>query len=941
MFQFMLFGMNLALLANNIGLMWVAVELATLTTVMMVGLYRTAEALEAAWKYFILGSVGIALALFGTILVYLAARPVVGEGMDAMVWTNLLLYAPEFDPSLLNIAFIFLLLGYGTKVGLAPLHAWLPDAHAEGPTPISAVLSGLLLNVALYALLRFKMLLAANPHAIAPGPLMIGLGLLSLIFAGFMLYRRRDIKRLFAYSSIEHMGIIVFAFGMAGPLGNFAGLLQMTMHSLTKSAIFFSVGHITQVKGTQRIADIGGLTESHPLLGWGLVAGVAAIVGLPPFGIFTSEFLVVSSTFARQPVLAVMLVAGLLLAFGALLLRLTDVAFGPVKGPVGPGACQLHPDVRASCSGADGGDLAAAAARRLVPAHRGDAGMSAASILADLVEAGEAVAAHSPWPRVRVEAGTWQQAIERLADGSLTLLSLWGEPGRVHMALLAHARPNAGVAVAAAVLPSGDVPGDDVPTVGSLVPDNPVGAGVVPADGGAGNAAPDGGGTDGAQAGITASRHTGASRATIAVLSIDCPANRYPSVGRRIPRRSAWNGPSATCSGWSRMAWPTRAPGWITGAGVTSRRPSHPTPSCRCEGEALHQIPVGPVHAGIIEPGHFRFTCDGETVVRLEQRLGYVHKGIDLLMSGAPLARAARLAGRVSGDSTVAYGLALPAPWRPRWRSTPPPRAVWLRAMMAELERIANHLGDFGAICNDASFSIMLAHCAVLREKVLRVCADCFGHRLMMDRIVPGGVAEDLGPSQIEELQGLLKALRAAIPRLVRLYDDTPSLQDRTVTTGILTPGLARQFGAGGYVGRASGRDFDARRDLAYAPYDTLTFSVPVRRDGDVNARVWIRLKEIDASLSLLDQLLASLPTGSVLTGIPPADGEGMAVVEAFRGDVLIWLRIANGVIDRCHLRDASWFQWPLLEAVIEGNIVADFPLCNKSFNCSYSGHDL
>jgi hydrogenase-4 component F len=335
MFQLMLFGMNLALLANNIGLMWVAVELATLTTVMMVGLYRTAEALEAAWKYFILGSVGIALALFGTILVYLAARPVVGEGLDAMIWTDLLRAAPNLDPSLLNIAFIFLLLGYGTKVGLAPLHAWLPDAHAEGPTPISAVLSGLLLNVALYALLRFKVLLAANPHAIAPGPLMIALGLLSLIFAAFMLYRRRDIKRLFAYSSIEHMGIIVFAFGMAGPFGNFAGLLQMTMHSLTKSAIFFSVGHITQVKGTQRIADIGGLTESHPTLGWGLVAGVVAIVGLPPFGVFTSEFLIVSSTFAREPVLAVLLVIGLLVAFGALLLRLNDVAFGPIRGPTG------------------------------------------------------------------------------------------------------------------------------------------------------------------------------------------------------------------------------------------------------------------------------------------------------------------------------------------------------------------------------------------------------------------------------------------------------------------------------------------------------------------------------------------------------------------------------------------------------------------------------
>ncbi len=336
MYQIMQFGMGLALVANNIGLMWVAVELATLTTVLMVGIYRTAEALEAAWKYFILGSVGIALALFGTILVYLAALPVIGEGMDAMVWTTLVSRAAALDPSLLNIAFIFLLLGYGTKVGLAPLHAWLPDAHSEGPTPISAVLSGLLLNVALYALLRFKMLIAANPGALAPGPLMIGMGLLSLIFAAFMLYRRRDIKRMFAYSSIEHMGIIVFSFGMAGPLGNFAGLLHMAMHSLTKSAIFFAVGHIVQVKGTQRMADIGGLTVSHPVLGWSLVAGVAAIGGMPPFGVFTSEFLVASTTFARVPVLAVLFVFGLLLAFGALLLRVNDLAFGPVKGPVGP-----------------------------------------------------------------------------------------------------------------------------------------------------------------------------------------------------------------------------------------------------------------------------------------------------------------------------------------------------------------------------------------------------------------------------------------------------------------------------------------------------------------------------------------------------------------------------------------------------------------------------
>ena len=338
MYQLLMFGMNLALVSNNIGLMWVAIELATLTTVLMVAIYRTHEAIEAAWKYFILGSVGIAFALFGTILIYVAAQPVVGEGLPGMVWTVLIDKAPAFDPALLNVAFVFLLLGYGTKVGLAPLHAWLPDAHAEGPTPISAVLSGLLLNVALYAVLRFKLLLAANRHAIAPGPLMATMGLVSLLFAAFMLYRRRDIKRMFAYSSIEHMGIIAFAFGMGGPLANFAGLLHMTMHSLTKSGILFSVGHIAQVKGTQRIADIRGLTVTHPILGWTLVVGVMAIAGLPPFGIFTSEFLVVSSTFARAPLLAAPLVCGLILAFGALLLHLQGLAFGQPT----PGTAPAH-----------------------------------------------------------------------------------------------------------------------------------------------------------------------------------------------------------------------------------------------------------------------------------------------------------------------------------------------------------------------------------------------------------------------------------------------------------------------------------------------------------------------------------------------------------------------------------------------------------------------
>jgi Ni,Fe-hydrogenase III large subunit len=361
------------------------------------------------------------------------------------------------------------------------------------------------------------------------------------------------------------------------------------------------------------------------------------------------------------------------------------------------------------------------------------------------------------------------------------------------------------------------------------------------------------------------------------------------------------------------------------------------------EGPPLHQIPVGPVHAGIIEPGHFRFTANGETVVRLEERLGYVHKGIDHLMIGAPLAHAARLAGRVSGDSTVAYALAFARAVEAAQGSEPPMRAVWLRALMAELERLANHLGDIGAVCNDASFSLIHAHCGILREYVLRVSNGCFGHRLMMDSIVPGGVAADLGTDGIDSLRKLVRTIRRRFPELVELYDNTASLQNRTVTTGLLSADLAQRFGAGGFVGRASGRTFDARKSPGYPPYTTLSFEVPGRSTGDVDARMWVRIEEVYQSLSLVEQIVERLPAGAIVNAGGGRSGvEGMALVEGFRGDVLCWVRLGPGdTIARCHLRDPSWFQWPLLEAAIEGNIVADFPLCNKSFNCSYSGHDL
>lgn len=479
--------------------------------------------------------------------------------------------------------------------------------------------------------------------------------------------------------------------------------------------------------------------------------------------------------------------------------------------------------------------------------------------------------------RIVVSPETWRALAVALGAGEASLLGLWGEAGAVHMALL--------------------------------------------------------GGP------------------AIAIATLVCPDGTFPSVGRHHAPAIRLERAIADLTGLVPENAPDGRP-WLDHGTWAVRHPlgdacapgaRAPYDFLTAEGEGLHQIPVGPVHAGIIEPGHFRFTAHGETVVRLEERLGYVHKGTERLMAGRDASYAARLAGRLSGDSTVASSLAFCRAAEAAAGVGVPERALWLRALMAELERIANHLGDVGAICNDAAFAIMLAHMSVLREGVLRACAEAFGHRLMMDRVIPGGVAADPSPAGVAAIRRLVERVRRDLPPLVALYDGTASLQDRTVGTGIVDPALALRFAAGGYVGRASGRDFDARRAVPVAPYDRLAFAVPVRAEGDVNARVWIRIREIEESLSLIARILDMLPAGPIAAPWPDGRaGEGLALVEGFRGDILAFVRLAaDGTVDRAHLRDPSWFQWPLLEAAIYGNIVADFPLCNKSFNCSYSGHDL
>lgn len=328
MFQLFIFAMLLALVTNNFGVLWISMELATLATVLLVSLYRTPTAIEAAWKYFILCGVGIAQALFGTVLLYFAAERVLGAGGNALLWTNLSRVSGQLDPTVMRLSFVFLMVGYGTKIGLVPLHNWLPDAHSEGPTPISAVLSGLLLNIALYALIRCKALVDGSLGTHFAGNIMIVFGLLSLLTASFSMLRQKDIKRLFAYSSIEHMGIATFAFGLGGPIATFGGVLHMLVHSLAKSATFFSVGHASQMHGTQEMARIRGLIRGNPAVGWGMFLGVMALAGMPPFGIFTSEFLILTATMKEAPLLAPLLLLGLAVAFAALFRKVQPMVAG-------------------------------------------------------------------------------------------------------------------------------------------------------------------------------------------------------------------------------------------------------------------------------------------------------------------------------------------------------------------------------------------------------------------------------------------------------------------------------------------------------------------------------------------------------------------------------------------------------------------------------------
>ena len=395
---------------------------------------------------------------------------------------------------------------------------------------------------------------------------------------------------------------------------------------------------------------------------------------------------------------------------------------------------------------------------------------------------------------------------------------------------------------------------------------------------------------------------------------------------------------------WAKHSYPLRKDFSVQGMPEAITLPDTDYQFVKAHGAGVYEIPVGPVHAGIIEPGHFRFQAVGELILNLEERLGYVHKGIEKIAEGRTPESLARLAGRVSGDTTVGHTWAACMAMEQAAGINMPLRAVLIRGILAERERVANHMGDMGAICNDVAFIFAQMQFTRLRELWLRTNLKVFGHRLLMDRIIPGGVLCDLTDAACALIKQDIIRLRKELAEIMIAIDLNSTLEDRLYTAGYLAPELAAAFGTLGYVGRASGQSFDVRKDAAYAPYDQVTFKVAVESQGDIASRFWVRNKEINAALKLIEKFIDLLSPGDIVTTwkTPAAGTESLGIVEGWRGEITSYIRFdADNKIARFYPRDPSILNWPVLERLVLDNIVPDFPVCNKSLNGSYSGNDL
>ncbi len=890
--------MLVAVTTSNLGVMWVAIEATTVTSALLVPLRRTKASVEASWKYLLIGSVGIALAFTGTVLAFVDFANTAPQVQDALGWAALMSAAPSLHPEVIRLAFIFLLIGFGTKAGLVPMHTWLPDAHSEAPAPLSAMMSGVLLAVALYAIARWKAIVDAALQTGFADTLLLIVALATLVVGSISLVTQSDYKRLLAYSSIEHMGLASFGLAL-GPAGVFASLLHLSGHALAKSAAFLLSGRVQDRYRSHEIAadvraDDDDAGHGHPAGGGRARPRGTAAVQPVPVGSPARPSRLGQRTPRHHGPRARADPGRVRIARAAL-----------ARHAVRRGAGGRRPRRAADVLGAPAGGSARrpgspghlAAVRGAPPPHAGGGG--AAAMTSPRILEGELALLPGALAPPALEHGAWRirVAADHLVD---TMRSLLVDRGATLCLMAAEDRPQDAGIHAHYLLAIG----------ATLVHVN------------------------------VALAREGAAIPTLASLSF--PASRFERemrdlvgvtpIGHPDPR------PLVRHGFWPDTFFPLRkdaAPGEFSDDG-------RPFPFTPVEGAGVYEIPVGPVHAGVIEPGHFRFNVLGETVLKMRARLYFTHKGTEKLFEGRSPDDGVELAERISGDTSVGHSLAYCQALEALGEVDIPESARAIRSILLELERLYNHVADAGAIVADTGYPIGQAHCLRLREALLRLNRRVTGHRLLRGVVAPGGVAATVHVP--DDLADHVAAIADDFEEVLGLCFENTLVRDRLEGTGRLPVEIARDFGVVGYVARACGLEIDARVDQPFAAYDSLDVHAIVEPGGDVNARLRVRVREVRQSVGIIGRALpraSGAPLRCAL-GPLPAFRAGFGLVEAWRGRLAHMVMTDEaGRLHRVKVVDPSFFNWPALARALRDNIVPDFPLCNKSFNQSYSGNDL